>query len=203
MRVLVLIITLIYTTGAHSTVLQQSDDNSFYSLRLRMPAKVLNVLIDKQRKEFVKLEFVKGTGRLSRRDQSYLRKMSAVSGQPAFYYKVIDLLKTFPTSLKIKTLKNHLNKGGSSTSLCHKYSKEHDGSYVYKGKKYVLSAVVGDSKSKCTGLCGKDCKKGIGKNIYTQECFDHDLCHRKTNSFFGCLGELIRAIPGFFFGEEC
>lgn len=109
----------------------------------------------------------------------------------------------FPNKISTinKLLKNVKRK--SYQRICHFEGAVHEASYIFVGKSYSQLATVGSPKDNCMGLCGKYCKKGVGKDIYTQECFDHDLCHRKTKSFFGCFGELVRAIPGFFFGDDC
>ncbi len=58
--------------------------------------------------------------------------------------------------------------------------------------------VGGDS---CLGACGKDC---FGTNRpYTQECLNHDLCHRDTKNLIECHDELKKAFRGFIFAPDC
>lgn len=86
--------------------------------------------------------------------------------------------------------------------ICDKVGKPHGATYSLDFLWVSKLVVVGDRKDKCIGRCGLGC--GLWGTTYTQQCLDHDLCHRDTGDNLGvCSGYFMKAVQGFLFGPNC
>lgn len=88
--------------------------------------------------------------------------------------------------------------------ICNHVGRKKEGFYNIDGESSTFSEIVrvGDLASKCYGRCGFGCND---KNpIYTQECLNHDICHRTTGENLGvCSDEFWQASKGFVFAPNC
>lgn len=90
--------------------------------------------------------------------------------------------------------------------ICNKIGKKIQGSYTVGEKTIKSSAIVGLKKDKCAGRCGTGCFQIFQKkkSQYTQECFNHDLCHRQHGSLMGeCGDEFWAAADGYRNAPDC
>ena len=66
---------------------------------------------------------------------------------------------------------------------------------------------VGDYKTKCKGRCGWGCQQVVPQhrsNQYTQECFNHDVCHAETGKQLGpCADAFWAAAASYAFAPDC
>ena len=92
----------------------------------------------------------------------------------------------------------------SYKSLCSSIGKQKSGSFTdEQDRRVTKAAVVGSPQSGCYGRCGSQCGNG-NERRYTQECLNHDLCHRTLDRQLGpCKDEFWAAAPGFFSAPNC
>lgn len=68
---------------------------------------------------------------------------------------------------------------------------------------FTQKVMVGTVETSCFGRCGYGCGRRW-KTTYTQECLDHDLCHRETGENLGiCTPYFLKAMSGFLFAPSC
>lgn len=92
----------------------------------------------------------------------------------------------------------------SYRSICSSVGKARTGRFTDQNEQTITRTVtVGSNQSGCYGRCGSQC--GDGDNTrYTQECLNHDLCHRTLDRQLGpCKDEFWLAAPGFFSAPQC
>lgn len=95
------------------------------------------------------------------------------------------------------------------TSLCSQTGGTVTGTYTVGQSTFSETAQLGPCYSEpnqCLGRCGAGCGGAPGAAIqrFTQECFNHDLCTRKTGHIlFDCADEFNAATNGFFFAPDC
>lgn len=95
---------------------------------------------------------------------------------------------------------------GKYTMICHLVGKLNFGTYVAYGKTVVTSAIVGDPETRCRGRCGIGCYQFMQwrTSQYTQECFEHDVCHAETGSMMGpCSDSFWKAYYGYMNAPNC
>jgi hypothetical protein len=92
------------------------------------------------------------------------------------------------------------------TSFCFNLGQTETGAYTIRvnGVEQIIEeqVVVGPCfTGECLGRCGSLCS---GKQNYTQECLNHDLCAGATGENFGvCRDEWLAAADGYLFGPNC
>lgn len=92
------------------------------------------------------------------------------------------------------------------TMICHLVGKPHVGTYTANEKTVVSSAIVGDPDSRCRGRCGIGCYQFMQwrPHQYTQECFEHDICHHEVGSMLGaCSDSFWKAYYGYMNAPNC
>jgi hypothetical protein len=93
------------------------------------------------------------------------------------------------------------------TPICSQINSSITGTYTVGGVSYTQTATCGPCGSgECVGRCGPGCSVPPSPFVqrFTQECFNHDLCHGATGQILGpCADEWVKAAPGFFFGTDC
>ncbi len=92
----------------------------------------------------------------------------------------------------------------SYTSICGLIGKPWTGRFTDEQDRVVTkTTTVGSPQSGCYGRCGSQCGNG-NERRYTQECLNHDLCHRTLDRQLGpCKDEFWAAAPGFFSAPNC
>jgi hypothetical protein len=169
-------------------------------------SKIIRIELDKKAKEIKKFRIYapRFKRHLNFKDKKTIKRLLGKKYQNPTTYKALHFLNMMPVFYPVNRITKDMKRESFGyEDICHMRGKKMKAKYTYKFKKYSVEALIGDKKSKCPGLCGKDCKKLFGRDVYTRECLDHDICHRKTRSFFGCFDELIKAAYGQFFGKEC
>lgn len=203
-KFILIILLSLSSLALQAKIIKQSNSKTQYDLVLRLQrGKYVSIKLNKDISQIDHLKFYSSKRKITRRNKRYLKRLKKLKNQPKEYYQTLEALLSLPTSQKFSEaaiISEHSLK--KFNNICHLKGKKHLGSYTYKKKRYEFETIVGSKDNGCMGMCGKDCLS-VGKPIYTQECFDHDLCHRKTKSFFGCFDELVSAMHGFFFGTRC
>ncbi len=89
--------------------------------------------------------------------------------------------------------------------LCHKLKQKHTAYYTINNEFRTALVTVGDPQTQCIGRCGFGCpKKKTHPTQYTQECLNHDLCHRQTGENLGiCSPHFWRAVDSYLFAPNC
>jgi hypothetical protein len=98
------------------------------------------------------------------------------------------------------------NRQSFHNSLCHKIGQTVQGIYIdQEGESRVQSTILGSPELGCPGRCGPQCGiRQLRRSQYTQECLNHDLCHRTLGYYLGpCLREYWLAVHSFFFAPHC
>jgi len=191
----------------YGKVLSQIENEFTYQLVIRLQrGKYISIDLDKKNNEVKHVKFFarKIRRKFSHRNKKYIKNMSKIKNQSPQFYKAMNMLTYLPTKYFFKN-RDIVSKSSIKrfSNICHLKGKEQMSSYTFKRKVFSESITVGQKSNGCMGLCGKNCNNTLGKDIYTQECLDHDLCHRRTKSFLGCFDELSKAVHGFFFGNTC
>lgn len=90
------------------------------------------------------------------------------------------------------------------TPICNLIGKKNIGTYSDGSDKVINGeATVGDRSTRCFGRCGAGCIPYY-MGTYTQECFNHDLCHRITGENWGiCKDEFMTASDGYMHAPRC
>jgi hypothetical protein len=90
------------------------------------------------------------------------------------------------------------------TEICELIGKKNVGKYTDGAESEIEGeAVVGDRNQRCFGRCGAGCVP-YRVGTYTQECFNHDLCHRTTGENWGiCKDEFMMASDGYIHAPRC
>ncbi|MCJ8276299.1 MAG: hypothetical protein MJK18_05625 [Bdellovibrionales bacterium] len=89
-------------------------------------------------------------------------------------------------------------------SICSSIGKRKMGFYDVDGNETIFSKseIVGDKETRCYGRCGPGCNDD--SPTYTQECLNHDICHRETGENFGvCSDEWWSAAHGYLLAPLC
>ncbi len=99
------------------------------------------------------------------------------------------------------------------TEICSLRGKCGTGAFDIGFDNLTRTTIVGDPAHECYGRCGIGCDKNIpgrglrpnGKNIYTQECLNHDACTDANNGLIlGDCGEEFRAAyDSYKHGRNC
>jgi hypothetical protein len=90
------------------------------------------------------------------------------------------------------------------TEICELIGKKNVGRYTDGAEQEIVGeAIVGDRTKRCFGRCGAGCVP-LHVGTYTQECFNHDLCHRTTGENWGiCKDEFMLASDGYIHAPRC
>jgi hypothetical protein len=94
----------------------------------------------------------------------------------------------------------------SFLSLCGFVGKERLTFFELNKTLYSSRVTVGEPNEKCLGRCGFGCAlmDPLNKSNYTQECLDHDFCHRLMGQNLGvCAPYFRKAVPSFLFAPNC
>ena len=158
----------------------------------------------------------------SRLERKLIRTFNLLSSWPSSMSVILD-----PTKVTIPDECGITFPDGISDNICTEVNDLHTGRYAttdeYCGwAKYsgvpilkldaptawmedVEHSVGGDN---CFGRCGRGCigdpEPNNSVNIYTQDCFDHDLCAENEGDLdAGCNWMFIYAVDDFFYGPTC
>ncbi len=99
-----------------------------------------------------------------------------------------------------------LSKKRNWTPICDQIGTLQEASFKANGENFTIQRIIGDPKSKCAGRCGTGCFQAMQKvnRRYTQECFNHDMCHRIVGTIFGeCADEFWAAVNGYSSALSC
>lgn len=92
------------------------------------------------------------------------------------------------------------------TSICDQIGRQGTARFLNEENEEVIKEVpVGESSTGCFGRCGPQCAGQLDRGTrYTQECLNHDTCHRSLGRQLGpCAEEFWKASYGFFFAPHC
>jgi len=170
------------------------------------------------------LELILGEKQIGTNDleKMLIRTFNLLSSWPSSMAVIVD-----PTQVTIPDECGITYPDGISENICPYVNESHIGSYVttdeycgwakYSGipiiKLDAPTAWMDDVEhnvggENCFGRCGKGCigdgEPNNSVNIYTQDCFDHDLCAENEGTLdAGCNWMFIFAIDDFFYGPIC
>jgi len=90
------------------------------------------------------------------------------------------------------------------TMICNLLGQKNMGKYTDGNDQEIAGeGIVGDKTKRCFGRCGAGCVP-YHLGTYTQECFNHDLCHRTTGENWGiCKDEFMIASDGYIHAPRC
>lgn len=134
--------------------------------------------------------------------------------------RFLNLLDSWPTGMPLEfeleggpvIPGNSINAEPSFIDLCEKINRLHDGEYPIEGVPTPFFDIeVGPYPwdfGDCVGRCGKQCagdgKPDNGMYVYSQDCFDHDVCVEDQWMFDpDCNSIFDSAIDDFLFGPSC
>jgi len=165
---------------------------------------------------------LKGETGFDNLEENLARTLNLLSSWPATLPVIVD-----PDKITIPDECNLTYPDGISVNICPKINGLQEGRYATEGehcgwaKYYGVPVLKLDEPTawrenvdhlvggdKCFGRCGKLCI-GDGEpnntvNIYTQDCFDHDLCAENEGTLDAeCNWMFISAIDDFFYGPIC
>lgn len=90
--------------------------------------------------------------------------------------------------------------GGGYTMLCEEVGTEWDAMYRVLDVDIIKTVIIGQPETDCYGRCGFGC----GTPTYTQECLNHDACHRDTGENLGvCADYFWAAADGYLWAPPC
>lgn len=91
----------------------------------------------------------------------------------------------------------------SYNMICESVGKMRLGFYQL-GEDWITEEVmVGEPATDCYGRCGRGCGD-FSDHTYTQECLDHDICHRQTGENLGvCKEFFLLAMTGYVTAPSC
>lgn len=163
-----------------------------------------------------RLWIASGSPIMTEKDQAVIRETIADIGIDAIDFKVfivLDFIANFVEPNEAvpeydSTTEEILLKSrkGTYTMICHLIGQLHQGTYYVDGKPVVSEAVVGDPETRCRGRCGIGCYQFMQwrTSQYTQECFEHDLCHAEVGSMLGpCSDSFWKAYYGYMNAPNC
>ncbi len=194
MKILILIsilLTSIANARTHKIVLAK---NKVFGLKI-------------ENKQLMALGFKRAPSKLSLKEKKKIVSSLAKDNVP----KIIQLyiMDFLPTNEKIPQIVFPKYSPSENEerikSYCHRIGKNTSAFYTDGLKIKFTRAIVGEEKTECFGRCGTKCKSWYeSRNIYTKQCFVHDVCHRGTGQQLGpCLDEFISASDDFLQGPKC
>lgn len=210
-----------YAAHLATSYSSQFMDNKRVLVTIKLEGKIIINNVNLSDKTFELKVFNKKTGKLTSLNIDELQVLSQLStllGENNTFpvqdilLRTIDLVRsTDPdgedinfSSHKIKDILEKKNKIKPQvyTSLCPNIGETIIGIYTNNNQIIQVPAVIGPCYTdECLGRCGPGCN---GSQVYTQQCFNHDLCTGATGRWFGpCKDEWLAAADGYLFAPNC
>ncbi len=150
---------------------------------------------------------ITGNSKLERQDKEEVRKLLSSKNLAPSERRILTMIdEMFPTGESVGEYQSFFSefKAASFEQICHLRGKKHHGFYSVGKVTYRGEATVGDPNSRCYGRCGPSCGILLYREVYTQECFEHDLCNRREGTQLGvCEDEFWRAADGYLSAWSC
>lgn len=198
------------------TLHRHDSNRSSLVLQAVFDAKASPLSIGERTPMWRRLWIASGSPIMTEKDQAMIRETIADIGIDSIDFKVfivLDFIANFVEPNEAvpeydsKTEEVLLNsRQGTYTMICHLVGQLHVGTYFVDGNAVVSTAVVGDPETRCRGRCGIGCYQFMQwrTSQYTQECFEHDLCHAEVGSMLGpCSDSFWKAYYGYMNAPNC
>ena len=141
--------------------------------------------------------------RLSESDKFHIEDQLKLKSLDPKVHNVLSLFYYFPNDVNIAHNLKSMPRHGGYRPICDRIGHITESQYNIGEQTFIQSVLVGAPRTKCQGLCGVNCFGVFKRKAYTQECLNHDVCHRETHDLLGCFDELMKASSGFLFGKSC